>query len=299
MSDFDGQQMHLPWAPGPAALRRSAALWTSLERAPTLAEAQELVRRRVQIADFTLQDATPEVMQTLRRAGIKIFAYNIGNGGGYEHWREPTGLLEGPGAAQRIYTQTREALLRGADGIHLDNPDKLSERQLEALMDAQVRAARSLGREPALHLKNAADVYANILSRRPDLRPYVQVAVVEELMAHADQGRRLAAMGIPVFGVEFQTSHIRSTVQRSVTQAQAFFRDNDWVSGMISMPQERHYDCRPPAVSLMRRPPLNPAPAAPSAPPAQATQTAQATPPVQVIPPPRPERPIPNPGQTP
>lgn len=251
MSYMDGTgQWRMPWDPPPAQTRRSAALWTSLARAPSLSEAQELARRGIRFANFDLKyGGSPEVIRTLKQAGIYVFAYNIGNGGGGA-WGEPTGLATGQAGINRIREATRRALQAGADGIHLDNPDKLGEAQLERLMDAQVQVARSMGREPALHLKNAPREYANILSRRPDLLPHVKIAVVEHLMTRVNDSKRLASMGIPVYGIEFQASHIGSPTQ-SAAATRAFFNNNSWVSGMISMKHERSYEGRT-GESMMR-----------------------------------------------
>src|SRR5262245_598583 len=136
--------------------------WGSLERPPSLAEVA-LLPPSTRFVDLDLtQFSSPQerasVIAALRGRGIQIFAYHVGNGGG-RTWGEGGNLLSGEAGIQTIYNATRQALQAGADGIHLDNPDRLSSAYLEQLMDAQVRAARELGRTPVLHLKNAPVQY--------------------------------------------------------------------------------------------------------------------------------------------
>jgi hypothetical protein len=219
------------------------ALWSSLERPPTPREAQTLARNNTGFAEFDFsQGVSADAIRTLREAGIKIFAYNVGNGGG-SAWGEASNILRGPHARSVVKAAAKKALMRGADGLHLDNVDMLDSTALERLMDAQVEAAHELQKPPALHLKNSTTNYLRVLRRRPDLRAATKLAVVEHLSSEPAAAQQIAKMRIPVYGIEFARSRFGSPT-RSVNQLNAFLRRNCWVSGIWAMPNEDQYEAR-------------------------------------------------------
>jgi hypothetical protein len=221
----------------------SKSLWSSLDKPPSVDEARLIAESNTGFAEFDLsQDISPDAIHILKNAGVKVFAYNVGNGGG-PIWNEPENLLMGEDAFDIVREATNLALIAGADGLHLDNMHAMDEQRLEALMDAQVTAARSIGRLPALHLKNAAQTYLDILKRRPDLRAATKVAVVEHLVSDPEAPRELAKMGIQVFGIEFAQSRFGSPTT-TVPQVSEFLRENTWVAGVWAMPNEDHYEGR-------------------------------------------------------
>lgn len=235
---------------GRAAVALGAFLFTSLDKALTVPEAQELVRKKARFADYDIRlGGNPAAVRLLRDAGVCVFTYDIGDGGG-SAWREPSGLLNGAAGEKRVYDATQYALLHDCNGIHLDNTHALSSERLEKLMDVQVKAARDLeraGKIPpgvfALHVKNAASNYADVLQRRPDLRALTKMAAIEHIETHASGAKRLAEMGIPVYGIEFRHSTFGSPT-RSLEQTKAFVQRSPWITGVYSMPDERNYEGR-------------------------------------------------------
>lgn len=229
-----------PTLPADAPTR---ALWSSLERPPSPREAQALAKNNTGFAEFDFnQGVSPEAVKTLRNAGITIFAYNVGNGGG-SAWGEGSNILRGQNARNVVKAAAKKAIMRGADGLHLDNVDTLDASALERLMDAQVEAARELQKSPALHLKNSTKNYLHVLKRRPDLRAATKLAVVEHLSSEPGSAQQIAKMKIPVYGIEFARSRFGSPT-RSVSQLNAFVRRNCWVSGIWAMPNEDQYEAR-------------------------------------------------------
>jgi hypothetical protein len=224
-------------------VKRTRKLWSSLERPPSVREAQTLAKSETAFVEFDFQQGVADdAVKALREAGTLIFAYNVGNGGGSE-WGEGRHLLKGRNAPQLVKAATKKALASGADGIHLDNVDSFGASELEQLMDAQVEAAREARKQPALHIKNATRNYLRVLKRRPDLHAATKLAVVEHLTSDAQSARQIADMDIPVFGIEFANSRFGSPTS-SLQKVSTFVKNNCWVSGIWSMPNEDQYEAR-------------------------------------------------------
>lgn len=217
-------------------------IWTSLEEPPKEAEIADRIHAGVRLFDFDVrQNGGNLAVRIIKDSGGYVGAYHRGAGGGPgPPWFDGDFDIVSQSGLANLEDELRLLVKAGATYFHIDDLHALTPSQLEAVADAAIRAG---GKTIA---KNNAAGWLQILSRRPDLRP--PYAVLESIINDDDlieAGKRLAAIGIPVFTIAYGKTVEKDTAGVRIKTARSFADENAWLAGLFYMATEAAYEGRP------------------------------------------------------